>query len=346
MSKQSPKRASGVSRNSSSKFQAVSQDSGIIHCGDSAVAVSCDNVNDDDIHSSHDESALISTGDVRSEIDVSSVSVFVKDVAAVHVVESVPADHGAPVSSPIKSPGHNRDRFMNNCQPLRVSCNLGAVGLHSSGVRFSFQAVVFVVYPASDKPDRRHVLLIDSSGCCGLTVWGAHVPLFSFASVGSVVKFTKLGMTVHNGRKSLSMGRDTTLMFVPSSVVTEESKWWHSLAATGYNRIIDVHDCADDSVINVAGIVGLLSSETKRVRSDNKDLLTMRFTDRSGWVDVRSWNHSEAEFSSFLEKPLLLQRVRVTSFSGIKILEILEGDGTIVAPSFSGMKDLEDYWQE
>ena len=251
-----------------------------------------------------------------------------------------------PAMSLIQSPGGNRDRFLMNCQPLRVSCDLGAVGLHSAGVRFSFQAVVFVVYPPSEKPERRHVLLIDSSGCAGLTVWGAHVPLFTFASVGTVVKFTKLGMSMHNGKKTLSMGRDTTVVFLPSAIVTEESKWWNSLDSSSYRRIIDIHDCEDDSVINVAGIVGMLSSETKRVRSDNKDLMTMRLTDRTGWIDVRSWNHSESEFKSFQEKPLMLKRLRVTSFSGIKILEILDGNGTIVASNFDGMRDLEQYWRE
>jgi hypothetical protein len=235
---------------------------------------------------------------------------------------------------------------MMNCQPLRVSCNLGAVGLHAAGIRFSFQAVVFVVYPPSDKPERRHVLLVDSTGCCGLTVWGAHVPLFTFATVGTVVKFTKLGMSIHNGKKSLSMGRDTTIMFLSSTIVTEESKWWNSLANANYQRIIDVHDCEDDIVINVAGIVGMISCETKRVRSDNKDLLTLRLTDRTGFVDVRSWNHVESEFKAYLEKPLLLKRVRVTSFSGLKILELLDGNGSIVDTSFDGMSDLEQYWQE
>jgi hypothetical protein len=254
-------------------------------------------------------------------------------------------EHSYPMS-PMGSPGKNRDRFMENCQPQRVCCNLNAVGLSAAGVRFSFQAVVFVVYPASDKPERRHVLLIDSTGCTGLTVWGAHVPLFNCATVGSVAKFTKLGMVHHNGKKALSMGRDTTAVFVSSTVVTEESKWWNSLVSQHVKRIIDIHDCDDDSVVNVAGIVGMLSSETKRVRSDNKDLMNMRLTDRTGWVDVRSWTHSEDEFKTFLEKPLLLQRVRVTSFSGLKICEIIDGNGTVVTSSFQGQRDLEQYWQE
>ena len=179
-----------------------------------------------------------------------------------------------------------------------------------------------------------------------MTVWGAHVPLFTFATVGTVVKFTKLGMSMHNGKKTLSMGRDTTVVFLPSAVVTDESKWWNSLDSSSFRRIIDVHDCNDDSVINVAGIVGMLSSETKRVRSDNKDLMTMRLTDRTGWIDIRSWNHSESEFKSFQEKPLVLKRLRVTSFSGLKVLEILDGNGTIVVPNFDGMQDLQQYWLE
>ena len=265
------------------------------------------------------------------------------DAVGINVFGAV---QSAPVMPLISSPGGNRDRFMSNCQPLRVCCDLGAVGLHSAGVRFAFQAVVFVVYPPSDKPERRHVLLIDSTGCAGLTVWGAHVPLFTCNTVGTVVKFTKLGMSMHNGKKTLSMGRDTTAVFLPSAVVTDESKWWNSLDSSSFRRIIDVHDCNDDSVINVAGIVGMLSSETKRVRSDNKDLMTMRLTDRTGWVDIRSWNHSESEFKSFQEKPLLLKRLRVTSYAGLKVLEILDGNGTIVVPNFDGMQDLQQYWLE
>jgi len=244
------------------------------------------------------------------------------------------------------SPGGNRDRFIANCQPLRVNCDLRLVGLHAAGVRFSFQAVVYVVYPPSEKPDRRHVLLVDQHGCTGLTVWGAHVPLFNFSSVGTVVKFTKLSLVMHNGKRSLSMAKDTTVVFMSASVVTDEAKWWLSLANSKYKKIADIHDCADDEVVNVAGIVGMLSSETKRVRSDNKDLMNMRLTDRSGFIDVRSWNHSESEFASFLEKPLLLQRVRVTSFAGIKVLELLDGNGTIVESKFDGQSDLENYCME
>ena len=249
-------------------------------------------------------------------------------------------------ASPL-SPGNNRNRFMANSQPLQVSCDLSSVGLHNNSMRFSFSAIVLIVYPQSDKPDRRHLQMVDSRGSTGLTVWGPHVGLFSSSSVGQVVKFSKLSMIMFNGKKGLSMCRDTTISF-PSAlgVATEEAKWWSDLLVKTPKRIIDVHDLNDDGVISVSGIIGSLSTEIKRVRNEDKQLLCIRITDRSGFVDMRSWTHSEAEFTPFLERPLLFRRVRVTSFGGLKILELLEGPGTEVVVDFDGADDLSLYWKE
>jgi len=300
-------------------------------------------------------SAVIVVGSHDAIVNASSADVDVHHAQfgivseAPHVIEpnvEVVGGEAAVQSLVPVSPSKNRERFMINCQPLRVCCDLNKVGLSAAGVRFSFQAVVFVVYPASEKPDRRHVMLVDAFGSTGLTVWGAHVPLFTAATVGTVAKFTKLGMVVHNGKKALSMGKDTTVVFVPSSVSTDESKWWHALMMQPPLRIIDVHGCDDNVVVNVAGIVGMLSTETKKVRSDNKDLMNLRLTDRTGFIDIRSWNHCEGEFSKFLEKPLLFQRLRVTSFAGTKILELLEGNATNILPEFENKADLVSYWNE
>lgn len=245
------------------------------------------------------------------------------------------------------SPGGNRARFMANCQPLKVSCDLSAVGMHNTGSRFSFQAVVLIVYPASVKPERRHVQLIDARGSTGLTVWNEHVSFFSQSSVGQVVRFTKLAVVHQNGQKSLTMGRDSTITFLAHDVTpTDESIWWKSLLAKPPIRIIDVYDCEDNTLVNVSGIVGTLFSETKRVRNEDKQLLCMRITDRSGCIDVRSWNHCEVEFAQFREQPILFKRVRITSFAGNKILELLDASGTEVFSEFAGKSDLASYWRE
>lgn len=72
----------------------------------------------------------------------------------------------------------------------------------------------------------------------------------------------------------------------------------------------------------------------------------MRITDRTGFIDVRSWNHGKVEFARLQDQPILFKRVRVTSFGGLKILEMLDGPGTVVLDKFAGDDDLRQYWQE
>jgi hypothetical protein len=264
-------------------------------------------------------------------------------------VDNAPTD-AVDISSAVPlpaSPSSNRERFMANCQPLQVSCDLATVGMHNASVRFSFTAVILIVYPETKGPDRRHIQLIDQRGSTGITVWNDNVRLFSASSVGQVVRFTKLSITFNNGKKGLSMGRDSSVTFLNNAnVPTEEYKWWKSKLFENPLRIIDVHDCEDDVVISTAGIVGMLSTERKRVRDQDRDLLCIRLTDRTGFIDVRSWSHSDHEFSEFLERPLLFQRVRVTSFAGMKTLELLAGAGTVLKNEFHGKEDLQLYWSE
>jgi hypothetical protein len=172
-----------------------------------------------------------------------------------------------PLGSPVgpESPGTNRARFMANCQPLKVCCDLTTIGLHNASMRFSFQAVVLIVYPPSEKPERRHLQLIDSRGSTGLTVWGPHVAMFSSSSVGQVVRFSKLALISHNGTKGLTMSRDSQINVVSSATENEEAKWWLSLLSAPPKRIIDVHDCDDNIIVSFAGILGTLWSETKQV---------------------------------------------------------------------------------
>lgn len=271
-----------------------------------------------------------------------SLTATAKNIDSVSNADSVIAVCKTPLS-----PGSNRQRFMENCQPLQVCCDLATVGMHNSSVRFSFTAIVLVVYPETKSPDRRHIQLIDQRGSTGLTIWNDSVRLFSQSSVGQVVKFTKLCMVSNNGKKALSMGRDSTVSFINTvAVPTEESKWWKSLLLCKPLRIIDVHDCNDDVVINVAGIVGLIYTERKRVKDQDRDLLCIRMTDMTGFIDVRSWTHNEHEFAHFLEQPMLLQRVRVCSFAGMKTLELLAGSGTVIKDDFDGKPELQQYWTE
>jgi hypothetical protein len=376
MIKHATKRSLGCSRGSVSKIHAAASDSLVIES-----AVAFDNVDDSNLSTqtidpaksflapSGNEFDLIDeTNDQRSPMRSSHISGgissnydrpnaaidgayrspqsgFNRERFMSQAVSAVVASGVGPIAP--ASPGSNRERFMSNCQPTKVCCDLSVVGLHSSSTRFSFQAIILIVYPATVKPERRHLQLIDSRGSTGITVWNEHVSMFSQSSVGQVVRFSRICLNNQNGQKSLAMSRDSTVAFVSdASAACEESKWWRSLLDKRPFRIIDIHDMEDNNIVNVAGIVGTLSTETKRVRNEDKDLMCMRITDRTGYIDVRSWNHSEIEFISFRERPILFKRVRVTSFAGLKIIELLDASGTEVLADFEGASDLKLYWTE
>ena len=89
----------------------------------------------------------------------------------------------------------------------------------------------------------------------------------------------------------------------------------------------------------------MIQTDVKRVRDKDLELLTLRIADHTGQVDVRSWHQSDSDFRSFIDKPILLQRVRVTSFAGIKVGEMLDGDGTVVSSEFDGARALAKFWK-
>jgi hypothetical protein len=110
---------------------------------------------------------------------------------------------------------------------------------------------------------------------------------------------------------------------------------------------IHFHDCKENSIVNVAGILGNVASEHKNVRSDSKELLQLQLVDRTGIVMIRSWNHSSSLFAHLVDSPVLIQRVRVTSFAGMKIAEMFDGTGTVIQQGdFEGAQDLIKFWSE
>jgi len=95
------------------------------------------------------------------------------------------------------SPATNRDRFRAALMPAQISCDLSSVQ-PDPGMRFSFQAIVLIVYPAQSNPVRRHVMLADGHGVAGVTVWNANVNAFSNDSIGRMAHFTKMSLVCCN----------------------------------------------------------------------------------------------------------------------------------------------------
>jgi hypothetical protein len=243
------------------------------------------------------------------------------------------------------SPAGNRDRFRQSLMPLQVTCDLSSAST-DPGMRFSFQAIVLVVYPASNNPLRRHVLLGDGRGTVGLTVWNSHVQSFSFTSIGHLAIFSKVSLTNNNGVRGLVLSKESTISF---SVTNEHfaQLWWNSIVKQPAVPAIHFHDAKDNVILNVSGILGNVVVEQKNVRMDSKELLQLQLVDRTGIIMVRSWNHGSAQFGHLVDRPILIQRVRVTSFAGMKIAEMMDGTGTVIIDGdFDGAQDLSKFWSE
>ena len=243
------------------------------------------------------------------------------------------------------SPASNRDRFRASQMPSQVSCDLSSVPVEP-GHRFTFQGIVLVVFPASANPLRRHVLVGDGRGVVGLTVWNTHVNLFSTSSIGQLLVVTKVSVVIHNDTRGITLNKESTVTF--NSLADHfASVWWQSIPQTSPVSAIMFADQKDNTVVNVAGIIGSVSSEQKTVRSDSRDLVTIKLVDRTGIITLRTWNHSSDTFLSLVDTPVMFRRVRVTSFASIKAGELFDGAGTLVqATPFPGDEDLRKFWAE
>jgi hypothetical protein len=246
--------------------------------------------------------------------------------------------HVAPMS-----PATNRGRFHASSMPSSISCDLSAVN-SQVGLKFSFAAIVLVVYPPSSNPSRRHVLLADGRGTVGITVWNTHVPVFSAKSVGQLAQFTKVAMTTHNNTRGLVLNKDSTLQ-LSDGLAHFAGIWWKNLLVAPPLQAILFHDAPENSVVNVAGILGSVCKEDKTVRNAPMTLLTIRLVDRTGVVCIRSWCHGDAQFAGLVDRPVLIKRVRVTAYANSKTGELLDGDGSIITTGFDG-SDLEKFWAE
>jgi len=241
-----------------------------------------------------------------------------------------------------KSPSSNRDRFMQGFLPARTCCNLDLCRA-PAGSKFNLTAICIAVFPASVNPDRRYIQLADVTGTVGVTVWNQNVNKFSTSSVGSLVSLSRVAISSHHGKKQLTMTRDSSTDIIedPSHNVFE---WWQQLLSLNPKSCGSVQDVADNSIISVTGICGHVTSEVKMVQGVPKTLTTAHLVDPSGRVDVKSWNHDHGHFMQYVDCPVMFKRVRVTSFAGTKMCEILDGAGTIIDEEFPGKTSLFKFW--
>lgn len=275
------------------------------------------------------------------------------DGVVVHVVGADSASPSASFHNPVdisasahvvapSSPSSVRERFLKGLLPSRTCCNLDLIK-SPAGTKFNLTAVCIAVFPATQNPDRRYIQLADITGSVGVTVWNHNVEKFSSSSVGRLVTLVKAVIGNHQGKKQLSMARDSSVDFCDDPKHSVAS-WWQELLLHPAKTCGSVHDMADNSIANVSGILGFISTETKIVNGREKNLLTLHMVDASGKLDIRSWNHSADMFLAYVERPVLIRRVRVTSFAGTKLCELLDGSGSVFETSFIGDSALVQFW--
>ena len=242
------------------------------------------------------------------------------------------------------SPLSNRERFMAGFTPLRTCCNLDLCRA-PAGTKLNLSAICIAAFPASTNPDRRYVQLADNTGVVGVTVWNANVHKFSSDSVGSLVVLQKAVIYSHHGKKQLTLARDSVVK-VGGDEKHEVISWWTSLLLQTPLSCGAVHDKSDNSIISVTGILGRVSSETKIVQSEEKLLTCLHLVDSSGKLDVRTWNHAPDAFLAFVDRPILIQRVKVASFASTKLCELFDSTGSVIVTEFPGQHELLRFWSE
>ena len=122
--------------------------------------------------------------------------------------------------------------------------------------------------------------------------------------------------------------------------------WWHGIPTQRATAAIHFADCKENNIVNIEGILGSVHSEWKLVRNEQKELLTMRIVDRTGIIQVRSWNHSASNFEHLVDLPIRINRVRVAGFANTKVGELLDATGSELATKFDGSADLTKFWSE
>ena len=248
---------------------------------------------------------------------------------------------GNAVVSPL-SPSTNRSRFLHGSQPVRICCNLDLLKT-SAGAKIAISAICIAVFPASANPDRRYIQICDQYGSTGLTVWNSNVSLFGTASVGKLVTCKRLVVQSHNGKRCLTMARDSTIE-IEDDAQHSVVDWWKGLLRSRILNALEAHDAAENDIISLSGVVGTVTEESKIVGGRPRVLTTIHLVDATGKFLVRTWNHITSQFQSLVDQPISIQRVRVTAFAGEKLAELLDGNGSVITTDFPGCDKLRDWW--
>ena len=262
-------------------------------------------------------------------------------------VSSVIAQVPPEISVAPASPGRNRQLFLASVTPQHMTCDLrtASVGL---GVKHNLTAIIIAIFPTQKGPPaRKHVFLMDSFGVTGVTVWNGDVHKFPPEALGGVVSITRASVSSYQGKKGLVLSKESVIS-VSTTGQCPMSVWWDSLASQPPLQLAAALVAADNSVINIFGVVAFLSSETKDVNGQVRTVTSIHLASQTARFQLRGWDLAAAtveRFEELRDQVVQVRRVRITCFADNKIGEILDSArGSSCGPFVDAA--LERFWAE
>ena len=283
----------------------------------------------------------------RSHDAISSSSPMQSESPPSHVKTNVGIGIGSAIVP--ASPQKNKAAFLASFTTSKIYTDL-AVYQDSPGARYEFEGIITAVHPATAKPERRYIVVADAKGTTGLVLWNEKSNLVGFTSVGQVLQCTRVSLTSYNGKRSLTLGRDSTIRLSPAdaefAVNSPLAKWWQDLLSAAALNSESVQHVPDQTIVSVAGVVGAVTFAEKTVNGESKILVFVHIGDANGKFTLRSWNHRVADFEVYLDMPVMFRRVRVATYAGQKVGDIMECDATQIVTSFDGAATLASFWKQ
>jgi len=249
--------------------------------------------------------------------------------------------------APPSSPGRNRLLFLAAMTPQHMTCDLSnaVVGL---GVKHNLESIIIAIFPVQNGPPaRRHVLVRDQHGTTGITVWHNDVHKFPKCVLGAVLHITRASMSLYQGKKNLVLNKDSTVV-VNSTTPSPLATWWAGLAASCPLPLPAAITAAENSIINVFGVIGFTSQDHKEVNGVFRQVSSIYLVSQTAKLQLRGWDLEADTYAHILtlqDKVVKVLRIRITSYADTKIGEILDSP---LGTSFHRFADaeLERHWQD
>jgi hypothetical protein len=243
--------------------------------------------------------------------------------------------------------GRNRQLFMAGVTPQRMTCDLTSA-IVGFGVKHNLEAIIIATFPVQKGPPaRKHIFVADSFAVTGITVWNADVEKFPKEVLGATVSISRASVSMYQGKKSLVLNKDSSVV-VDSVSQSPAALWWQSLALQPPLPLSAACNAADNRIVNVFGVLAFVAYEEKEVNGAVRLVATVHLASQTTKMNLRGWDLSAdmvARIEALRDQVVQVRRVRMTSYGGTKIGEILD---SALGSIFLLYKDadLERFWAE